>query len=45
MTQRVRVPIADDKHPSSTTQLPILAALHAGDPTLFVIIIQAFPKK
>ncbi len=28
-----------DKSPSSATQLPILAALHAGSPTLFAHII------
>ena len=29
-----------DKNPSSVTQLPILTALHARSPTLFVFIIQ-----
>ena len=34
-----------DKNPSSATQLPILAALHARSPTLFVPIIQYLYKK
>ncbi len=38
MTQRVRKPHRGSD-PSSVTQLPILTALHAGLPTLFVAII------
>ena len=38
MTQRVRIPHRGQS-PSSATQLPILAALHAGSPTLFPLII------
>ena len=39
MAQRVRKPYRGRKRPSSATQLPILAALHAGLPTLFAINI------
>ncbi len=39
MVQRVRNPHRG-QGPSSATQLPILAALHARSPTLFLIIIQ-----
>ena len=35
MAQRVRKPYRGRNRPSSATQLPILAALHAGLPTLF----------
>ena len=38
MAQRVRRPHRGQS-PSSVTQLPILTALHAGFPTLFVPII------
>ena len=38
MAQRVRIPHRG-QCPSSATQLPILAALHAGFPTLFPHII------
>ena len=38
MTQRVRIPHRGQS-PSSARQLPILAALHAGFPTLFQITI------
>ena len=40
MAQRVRKPYRGRNRPSSATQLPILAALHAGLPTLFAINIQ-----
>ena len=41
MAQRVRKSYRGLKNrPSSATQLPILAALHAGLPTLFAINIQ-----
>ena len=39
MAQRVRKPYRGRNRPSSATQLPILAALHAGLPTLFAINI------
>ena len=35
MAQRVRMPYRGSRNPSSAIQLPILAALHAGLPTLF----------
>ncbi len=38
MAQRVRHPYRGET-PSSVTQLPILTALHAGEPTLFAPII------
>ena len=38
MAQRVRTPHRGS-HPSSVTQLPILTALHARFPTLFLCII------
>jgi len=38
MAQRVRIPYRG-QCPSSVTQLPILTALHARCPTLFVCII------
>ena len=45
MAQRVRKSYRGLKNrPSSATQLPILAALHAGLPTLFVTNIQDFPS-
>ena len=44
MAQRVRIPYRG-QGPSSARQLPILAALHAGSPTLFVIIIHHRRKK
>ncbi len=44
MTQRVRMPYRG-KMPSSATQLPILAALHAGNPTLFATIIHDMAGK
>ena len=37
-------PIAE-KAPSSARQLPIMAALYAGNPTLFPTIIQDVGKK
>ena len=44
MAQRVRKSYRGLKNrPSSATQLPILAALHAGLPTLFATNIQDFP--
>ncbi len=39
MAQRVRKSYRGRNRPSSATQLPILAALHAGLPTLFAINI------
>jgi len=42
--QRVRIPHRG-QGPSSVTQLPILTALHARFPTLFVIIIHEIPAK
>ena len=44
MAQRVRIPYRGQS-PSSATQLPILAALHAGSPTLFVLIIHEDCRK
>ena len=44
MAQRVRIPHRGQS-PSSATQLPILAALHAGSPTLFVLIIHDVAAK
>ena len=44
MVQRVRIPHRGTS-PSSVTQLPILTALHARFPTLFVPIIHYLPKK
>ncbi len=44
MAQRVRHPYRGET-PSSVTQLPILTALHAGKPTLFLAIIHDFPAK
>ena len=44
MAQRVRIPHRGQS-PSSATQLPILAALHARFPTLFAIIIYHFQGK
>ena len=44
MTQRVRKPHRGT-NPSSVTQLPILTALHAGLPTLFVAIIHEKGRK
>ncbi len=44
MTQRVRIPHRGQS-PSSATQLPILAALHAGSPTLFPLIIHEENEK
>ena len=44
MAQRVRKSYRGLKNrPSSATQLPILAPLHAGLPTLFATNIQDFP--
>ena len=43
MAQRVRKSYRGRNRPSSATQLPILAALHAGLPTLFATNIQDFP--
>ena len=42
MAQRVRIPHRG-QGPSSVTQLPILTALHAGFPTLFLYTIQQIP--
>ena len=42
--QRVRIPHRG-YDPSSVTQLPILTALHARSPTLFVLIIHEERKK
>ena len=44
MTQRARNPHRGTS-PSSATQLPILATLHARFPTLFGIIILYMPEK
>ncbi len=44
MAQRVRHPYRGET-PSSVTQLPILTALHAGKPTLFVPIIHDLDRK
>lgn len=44
MAQRVRNPHRG-RSPSSARQLPILAALHAGFPTLFPIIIHETSQK
>ena len=38
------LPIAG-KCPSSATQLPILTALYAGNPTLFPVIIHQYLEK
>ena len=42
--QRVRIP-PRGKNPSSVTQLPILTALHARIPTLFLLIIHDMAEK
>ena len=44
MAQRVRKSYRGRNRPSSATQLPILAALHAGLPTLFDNTIQEKSK-
>ena len=44
MAQRVRIPHRGQS-PSSVTQLPILTALHARSPTLFVHIIHDVIEK
>lgn len=44
MAQRVRNPYRRHS-PSSARQLPILAALYAGFPTLFPIMIHEIPQK
>ncbi len=44
MAQRVRIPYRGQS-PSSVTQLPILTALHAGFPTLFLFSIHEKAEK
>ena len=44
MAQRVRKPHRGTS-PSSATQLPVLAALYARSPTLFLLIILSYGEK